>query len=192
MLQISSEFDEQCNATVTPTDNTISDFPGERRTLTWADRSELAPSDLAMHTITMENRQLPPSRPPLHGESTRASTGTTESDENELPHNAEKMKKEYVLPLPPDIIIDCLGRRHGANIGVRGYVEALYADRYEEAETRLERALIVCTVLDSIKVRGGKFLKESSSKRGMYYEVDEFYSMKKIEDALDQSNKMAK
>jgi len=108
------------------------------------------------------------------------------------PSTQKKIKKEYVTPSPSDIIIGCLGRRHGGNISVKGYVEALYADQYQEAETRLERALIVCTVLDSIKGRGGKFLKESLSKRGMYYEVDEFYSMKKIEDALNQSYKMAK
>ena len=184
LLQDSNGMDEQSKKTVTPTVNA-------RPVLSRLGRSEIISSDLEMHTISQENIQLA-IRPPLHDESTTTRTASFENDENKSSRNTDKLKKEYVTPSPPDIIMDCLGRRHGGNIGIKGYVEALYADRYEEAGTRLERALIVCTVLDSIKIRGGKFLKESTSKQGLYYEVDEWYSMKKIEEALNQSNRMVK
>jgi len=41
-----------------------------------------------------------------------------------------------MITSPPDIIMDCLRRQHGGNIGIKGYVEALCADQYEEADKR--------------------------------------------------------
>jgi len=121
---------------------------------------------------------------------TTVGTATIESGKNERFHVTEKIRRQYVNPSSLDVIIK--GRLRDGNIGVTGYVEALYADQYKEAVKRSERIIIACAVLGSIEGRGGRCLKESTSKEGMYYEVDELYTMKKIKEALEKSSTIAK
>jgi len=113
-------------------------------------------------------------------------TVSTKSGVNQAHRKKRKGKRAYVTPSTCDIIIGSVNR-HGCNIEFKAYVKTLYAEQYYYAETSFEKSLIVCSILDSVKRRGGRLLKESFTKQGMYYEMDDFYSIKKIEEALNQT-----
>jgi len=112
---------------------------------------------------------------------------TIESDKNQLPRNGMKEKRQYVTPSPSDVIMGLSADDYGNRIGFKAYVKALCAAQYEEPETTFERSLIAWTILDSVKQIGGRILKESTRRKGMYYEKDDHYAIKKIEELLNQS-----
>jgi len=120
----------------------------------------------------------------------RYGTSTIENGGNKQSRLKEKIRRQYVIPSPIDVIIE--GRVCDGNIGIKRYVLALYIDHYRGAVSRSERTIIACAVLGSIEARGGRCLKESRSKEGMYYEVDELYTMKKVKAVFKKSNTIAK
>jgi len=97
----------------------------------------------------------------------------------------ENPKRVYLIPSSSDIVEVCSSKEHGG-IGIEEYAKVMFSDQYREANSITEQLLIVHTFLHSIKERGGKFLKESSKKQGMYFEVDENYSIKHIRKTLNK------
>jgi len=107
-----------------------------------------------------------------------------EADKNERLESVFGGKILYLRPSTSDTIERRARKRQEREIRIETYIRARFAYQCREAETRLEKSLIICTIYDSIKEKGGKFLKESSCNEGAYYEVDDWCLIKTIEEVL--------
>jgi len=108
--------------------------------------------------------------------------------ENKHSKSAVKQKRVYIKSSPTDVIFGSSRKRHEGPVSIETYIRASWSSRYCEAETESEKSLIKCVALESIKERGGKLLKESSSKQGLYYEKNDLYAMWEIEKIFAQLN----
>jgi len=111
---------------------------------------------------------------------------TIQSDQNEEIISNVREEIAYLEPSTTDIIVSSPGNLQGEGIGIKKYVETMYSDTYRKAENETERSLIVYTILNNIKDRGSKFLEESLSCPGAYFEVDDWYSLRKIEEVFQE------
>merc|ERR1712008_235357 len=104
--------------------------------------------------------------------------------ENKESKSTVKQKIVYLESSPTDVIFNSSKKLGEGQISIETYARASFSRRYSEAETPLEKSLVRHTILESIKERGGKLLRESSSesKEGMYYEINDWNAMRKIED----------
>jgi len=108
--------------------------------------------------------------------------------ENKESKSTVKQKIVYLESSPTDVIFNSSKKLGEGQISIETYARASFSRRYSEAETPLEKSLVRHTILESIKERGGKLLRESSSesKEGMYYEINDWNAMRKIEDVCAQ------
>ena len=98
----------------------------------------------------------------------------------------DKKKEKYVIPSPSDVVFSALDEQT-MHFVVETYKRAIFSDEYKKADARFRESLVVHTIIESIKARGGKCLKACPWKQGIYYEVNDCYSIAKIKKALDQS-----
>merc|ERR1712176_253185 len=103
--------------------------------------------------------------------------------DNIYSRNKSNEASMHLKPSFLDIIIGSSSNMH-EGMELEAYLRTLYVDEYRLAENKLEQALIVCKVMDSVKEMGGKFLTESSNNKERYYEVDDWFAAEKIKGIL--------
>lgn len=114
----------------------------------------------------------------------QSSSETIQSNESEQSKTNFVKKNVYLKPLATDIIVSCSKMLQADCMGVTNYVKTMYSDVYRKAGSELERSLILYNILNSVKERGGKFLRETFCKPGMYFEVDDWYALQRIKEAF--------
>jgi len=113
-----------------------------------------------------------------------------EGFENKESKSTVKQKVVYLNSSPSDVIFGSTKKLGKGQTSIEIYTQASFSRRYSEAETQFEKSLIMCSILESIKDRGGKLLRESTSesKQGMYYEINDWSAMRKIKDVCALMN----